>query len=158
MSAPACVSHRVTSLRTGPRVATSRGGTHQRIHPMSVGLRRIRRYALLLAGVGLLAGCSRSLLTAPAPTRASEPVLESGTAPAPPAPAARARRPRSLAGEWRTLPAADTRVNWLPVVSALVMKGEECQVVGHRWALQFEKGSLSDDETITIKDYDPNVL
>jgi hypothetical protein len=31
-------------------------------------------------------------------------------------------------------------------------------VIGHRWSLQFEKGSLPDDETITIKDHDPDIL
>ena len=31
-------------------------------------------------------------------------------------------------------------------------------VTGHRWSLQFEKGSLTSDAQITIQDYDADVL
>ena len=48
--------------------------------------------------------------------------------------------------------------SWVTVVTKLVRKDQEMVVTGHRWSLQFEKGSLSEDATVTIQDYDANVL
>ena len=123
---------------------------------MSVRFHMTSRAALLIAGLCLVAGCSRSLLTAPAPQHASGPGLESTSAP--PAETLAPPPPSQLGVSIRTLPAADTLITWVPVISTFVRADEQKQVVGHRWSLQFEKGSLPDDETITIKDHDPNIL
>ena len=44
------------------------------------------------------------------------------------------------------------------MVQKLVLKDQSAVVTGHRWTLQFAKGSLLSDALITIQDYDPNVL
>jgi len=120
---------------------------------MTTRLQLSFRVASLLAGLCVIAGCSRSLLTAPAPTRTAQPGLESVVAPKPAPPP-----PSLLASPGPSLPLPDSLIDWVPVVSTLLRKDQAALVVGHRWSLQFEKGSLPDDATVTIKDYDPNVL
>ena len=120
---------------------------------MSVPLRNTHRAALLLGVILLLAGCSRSFLTAPAPGGAGSPTLESATAPA-----SAPDPPSRLSLLNGPLPAADSLLNWQPVVQILVRQDEDKVVVGHRWQLQFEKGSLAADALVTIRDYDANVL
>jgi hypothetical protein len=115
---------------------------------MRIHLHKRLRQALALTGLLLLAGCSRSLLTAPAPGRADAPVVESGRAPAP--------APPSLLGG--VLNTVEKILNWTTVVQKLVRKDQETVVTGHRWSLQFEKGSLASDAVITIEDYDADVL
>jgi hypothetical protein len=105
------------------------------------------RPALALLTALLLAGCSKSLLTAPDPATTNVPVVEN---------ARQAPQPPSLLGG--ALPIVDQLLNWVTVVTKLVRKDQEMVVTGHRWSLEFEKGSLSADATITIQDYDPNVL
>lgn len=114
---------------------------------MRVSLHKRLRQAFALAGLLLLAGCSKSLLTAPAPTTTA-PAVESGKAPAP--------APPSLLGG--VINTVDKLLNWTTVVQTLVRKDEVKVVTGHRWSLQFVKGSLADDAQITIDDYDPDVL
>ena len=114
----------------------------------------LERSALALAGLLLLAGCSRTLLTAPELDPASDPSVVTG--PASSAAVVVPPPPPSLLGG--ALSQVDSLLNWVPVVQKLVRKDEDVVVSGHRWSLHFEKGSLVEDETITIKDYDANVL
>src|SRR5262245_45379220 len=111
-----------------------------------------KRLAPALAGLLLLAGCSRTLLTAPGsatePGVVVEPAASAAVVVAPP--------PPSLLGS--VLSPVDSLINWVPVVQKLVRRDEDVVVTGHRWSLHFEKGSLDSDQTITIKDYDANVL
>lgn len=103
------------------------------------------RLACTLAALALLAslaGCSQAPLTAP---------------PAPDAPSTRVEPPPppSLLG-------LDTLVtsvlNWKVVSSVLVPGGVDQTVTGDRYSLHFAKGSLAQSVTVTIQDYDPNVL
>lgn len=109
--------------------------------------KRIRPVLALVSAL-LLAGCSKSLLTAPDAGTTSVPVVEDGARQAP--------QPPSLLGG--ALPIIDNLLNWTTVVSKFVRKDQVMVVTGHRWSLQFEKGSLSADATITINDYDADVL
>ena len=102
--------------------------------------------ALALAGLLLLAGCGRSLLV-------SAPVAND--APVAPAAAVQAPQPPSLLGG--VLPIGQI-LSWATVVQKLVLKDQVAVVSGDRWSLQFEKGSLTADATITIQDYDADVL
>jgi hypothetical protein len=102
--------------------------------------------ALALAGILLLAGCGRSLLVS-APSANDAPVA--------PAAAVQAPQPPSLLGG--VLPIGQV-LSWATVVQKLVLKDQVAVVSGDRWSLQFEKGSLTADATITIQDYDPDVL
>jgi hypothetical protein len=104
--------------------------------------------AVALAGLLLLAGCSRSLLTSPAPSTNGEPGAPSAVVQAP--------QPPSLLGG--ALPIIDKLLSWTTVVQTLVRKDQVAVVSGHRWSLEFDKGSLSADALITIQDYDPDVL
>ena len=106
------------------------------------------RSALALVTALLLAGCSKSLLTAPDPATTNDPVVQNDARQAP--------QPPSLLGG--SLPILDQLLSWVTVVTKLVRKDQEMVVTGHRWSLQFEKGSLSEDATVTIQDYDANVL
>ena len=115
---------------------------------MSVSPNKTLRRALVVAGALLLAGCSRSILTAPATDSTSASTNERGVAQVPP--------PANLLGG--VLNTVDKLLNWTTVVQTLVLKNNVAVVTGHRWSLEFEKGSLSADATITIQDYDPNVL
>jgi len=115
---------------------------------MRVPKNKITQAVFALAGLVLVAGCSKSLLTAPDPAATSVAVVEQGAAQAP--------QPPSLLGG--ALPIVDQLLSWVTVVTKLVRKDQVMVVTGHRWSLQFEKGSLSADATITISDYDPNVL
>src|SRR5262249_52381606 len=122
-----------------------RGRTHRETSPMSVRLHSSFRVASLLAGICLIAGCSRSLLTAPAPPRAAQPGLESAYAPKPaPSP------PSVLAAPGPGQPVPDSLIVWVPVISTMVLRDTATLVVGHRWSLQFQKGSLPDDAVVTI--------
>jgi len=115
---------------------------------MRVPKNKITQAVFALAGLVLVAGCSKSLLTAPDPAATSVAVVEQSAAQAP--------QPPSLLGG--ALPIVDQLLSWVTVVTKLVRKDQVMVVTGHRWSLQFEKGSLSADATITISDYDPNVL
>jgi len=106
------------------------------------------RPALIVAGALLLAGCSRSLLTAPATDSATASTNERGIAQVPP--------PANLLGG--VLSGIDKLLNWTTVVTKLVLKNQVAVVTGHRWSIEFEKGSLTSDALITIQDYDPDVL
>jgi len=101
--------------------------------------------ALAVSGLLLVAGCSRSLPTAPSATAPSASPIERQAPP-----------PPSLLGGVLSLP--DSLLNWVPVVQQLVLVDQDVVVTGHRWSLHFVEGSLTDNELITIKDYDPNVL
>ena len=106
------------------------------------------RPALVLAGALLLAGCSRSLLTAPDAGPTSTTTVERNVAQVPP--------PANLIGG--VIDGINKLLNWTTVVTKLVLKDQVTVVTGHRWSLEFEKGSLLDDALITIQDYDPDVL
>ena len=107
--------------------------------------KHILRPALVLAGALLLAGCSRSLLTAPpaGPATAERDVAQV----APPA---------NLLGG--VIDGVTKLLNWVTVTQTLVPKDQVATVTGHRWSLEFEKGSLLADALVTIQDYDPDVL
>jgi hypothetical protein len=96
----------------------------------------------------LLAGCSRSVLTAPAPSANDASGAPSAAVQAPP--------PPSLLGG--ALPIIDKLLSWTTIVQTLVRRDQVAVVSGHRWSLDFEKGSLSSDAVITIEDYDADVL
>jgi len=114
---------------------------------MRISPKHASRPALLLCGLLLLAGCSRSLLTAPgAPTTSAPAPQAIASAPAPP----------SLLGN--VLPVVGNILNWTLVTQTLVHKDQVTVVTGHRWSIEFEKGSLVNDALITIQDYDPNIL
>jgi hypothetical protein len=104
---------------------------------------------LALAGALLLAGCSRSLLTAPA----------SGTAAAE-RDVAQVAPPANLLGGviGGVVDGVTKLLNWVTVTQTLVPKNQAAVVTGHRWSLQFAKGSLLADALVTIQDYDPDVL
>src|SRR5262245_31464319 len=123
----------------------------RQLSPKSNRFQKPMRAAILIAGTLLLAGCSRTLLTAPE--------LDPESTHASPAPATQVviPPPPSLLS-MGSLPAADSLLNWVQVTQVLVAKDAQMLVTGHRYDLDFEKGSLPDDEVITIKDYDPNVL
>jgi len=100
---------------------------------------------LVLAGALLLAGCSRSLLTAPpAGTVAAERDV------------AQVAPPANLLGG--VIDGVTKLLNWVTVTQTLVLKNQAAVVTGHRWTLQFAKGSLLADALVTIQDYDPDVL
>jgi hypothetical protein len=103
---------------------------------------------LVLAGAVLLAGCSRSLLTAPATGTSSSTTVERDVAQVSP--------PANLLGG--VVGGVNQLLNWVLVTSTLVPKGQTAVVTGGRWSLAFAKGSLSSDALITIQDYDPNIL
>lgn len=111
--------------------------THNRLRP-----------ALVLAGALLLAGCSRSLLTAPDAGPTSAATVERNVSQVPP--------PANLLGG--VVNGVDKILNWTTVVTKLVLKDQVTVVTGHRWSLEFEKGSLLNDALITIQDYDPDIL
>ena len=115
---------------------------------MRVSPNKTLRQALVVAGALLLAGCSRSLLTAPATGSTSASMSERGIAQVPP--------PANLLGG--VLGGVNQLLNWTTVVQTLVLEDQVAVVTGHRWSLQFQKGSLTSDALITIQDYDPNVL
>jgi len=121
---------------------------------MTIRSRTPIRAALLVAGLLLLAGCSRTLLTAPeldlAPALVAPGAATQVVAPPPPS--------RLLGPTIGSIPAADSLLNWVQVTQVLVPVGEAKQVAGHRYQLDFDKGSLPADELITIQDYDPNVI
>jgi hypothetical protein len=121
---------------------------HWEIQIMRVPRNKWLRQALALAGLLLLAGCSRSLLTAPAVDTSGASAVESAKAPAP--------APPSLLGG--VINTVEKVINWTTVAQTLVRKEEEKVVTGHRWSLQFEKGSLEEDALVTIQDYDRDVL
>jgi len=100
---------------------------------------------LVLAGALLLAGCSRSLLTAPpAGTVAAERDV------------AQVAPPANLLGG--VIDGVTKLLNWVTVTQTLVPQDQAAVVTGHRWTLQFAKGSLLADALVTIQDYDPDVL
>ena len=113
---------------------------------MRISLHKPLGQALALAGLLLLAGCSKSLLTAPAAGTSGADAVERAPAPAPPS---------LLGGVINTV---ENALNWTTVVQTLVRKDEVKVVTGHRWSLQFVKGSLAEDTQITIDDYDADVL
>ena len=115
---------------------------------MRVPTNKFNRALLALASLLLVAGCSKGLLTAPDPGSTSAAVVEHGAPQAP--------QPPSLLGG--ALPIIDKLLSWTTVVTKLVRTNQAMVVTGHRWSLQFERGSLSADATITIEDYDPDVL
>ena len=115
---------------------------------MRVSPNKTLRQALVVAGALLLAGCSRSLLTAPATGSTGASTSERGIAQVPP--------PANLLGG--VLGGVNQLLNWTTVVQTLVLEDQVAVVTGHRWSLQFQKGSLTSDALITIQDYDPNVL
>ena len=115
---------------------------------MHVSPKKTLRHALVVAGALLLASCSRSLLTAPATDSTSASTNERGIAQVPP--------PANLLGN--VLSSIPKLLNWTTVVTRLVLKNQVTVVTGHRWSLQFEKGSLTSDALITIQDYDPDIL
>jgi hypothetical protein len=115
---------------------------------MRVSPAKTLRQALVVAGALLLAGCSRSLLTAPSTGTTSASTNERGIAQAPP--------PSNLLGG--VLSTVDKVLNWTTVVQRLVLTNQAAVVAGHRWSLDFDKGSLTSDALITIQDYDPDIL
>jgi hypothetical protein len=110
------------------------------------------RVASLLAGALLLAGCSRSMLTAPEAGPTSATTAERDVSQVPP--------PANLLGGvlGGVIDGVNKVLNWTTVVQKLVLKDQSAVVTGHRWTLQFAKGSLSSDALITIQDYDADVL
>jgi hypothetical protein len=111
-------------------------------------MRHPHRFAVTLAAtllVVLAAGCSRRLVTAPGP----EPSPPASETTAPAVPSDRLTGPLA-----RTLAAAQ----WHVIAAQLVQAGEVTTVSGGRYELQFERGSLANDELITIRDYDSDVL
>ena len=108
-----------------------------------------KKMILVLAGAVLLAGCSRSLPTTPTTGSAASERDVSQVAP-----------PANLLGGvvGGVVNGIDKLLNWTTVVTKLVLKGQVTVVTGHRWTLEFEKGSLASDVTVTIQDYDPNIL
>jgi hypothetical protein len=117
---------------------------------------RIPVLAALALVLGLAAaGCSRSLLTAPEPEPTPAPAEV--TAPAPPA--GRLAGPSILGLEIKLPPILPLlSATWNLVATKLVRVGEEASVSGARYELEFQRGSLSKDALITIKDYDHDIL
>jgi hypothetical protein len=113
---------------------------------MRLSPRRVSLLAIVLLGLLFLAGCSRSLLTAPATTA---PRTSSSNVTQPPPP------PSLLGG---SLPVIDKLLSWTTITQMLVIKDQVTVVTGHRWSLEFEKGSLLGNTLVTIEDYDPDIL
>jgi hypothetical protein len=113
---------------------------------MRLSPRRASRQAIVLLGLLFLAGCSRSLLTAPATTA---PRTSSSNVTQPPPP------PSLLGG---SLPVIDKLLSWTTITQTLVIMDQVTVVTGHRWSLEFEKGSLLGNTLVTIQDYDPDIL
>jgi hypothetical protein len=95
------------------------------------------------------------MLTAPE----TEPTPAPSQVEAPAPPSDRLAGP-SILSQDITLPPVLPLLNttWNIVTTQLVRSGEEATVTGERYELRFSKGSLSDDEVITIKDYDHDIL
>jgi hypothetical protein len=126
-------------------------------HPMT-HLRRIARLAApLLLMISLLAGCARMSPMEPSLDSApkSAPVVAADPVPPPPsrlyAPAPGSTESPALLGDilnlaWHIIGVKDVRVGRLEFVQA------------NRYELTFAKGSLSEDITCTVKEYDPDIL
>jgi hypothetical protein len=102
---------------------------------------------LVLTGAILLAGCSRSFLTAPASGTASAAAERDVSQVRP--------QPNLLGG---VIDGGDKLLSWITIVQTPVLTNQATVVTGHRWTLQFAKGSLTADALVTIQDYDPNIL
>ena len=106
----------------------------------------------VLAVVLVAAGCSRAPLTAPLTPDSAAPGV---VAPPPPSRLSIPTDPLSADLPLDTLVSAP---DWQLIQSLPVLAGVDMQVTGSRYTLRFAKGSLEKSETITIKEYDPNVL
>jgi hypothetical protein len=113
-------------------------------HPQRIASTTLTTLALLLT----IAGCSRRMLTAPAP----EPAPATTEIVAPPPPTAQLLGP-ILEAAGKLIDAA-----WRTITTKLVRVGEATTVTGARYELEFSPGSLSKDAVITIQDYDHEVL
>jgi len=104
------------------------------------------RAASLLAGALLLAGCSRSMLTAPEAGPTSAATAERDVSQVPP--------PANLLGGvlGGVIDGVNNVLNWTTVVQKLVLKDQSAVVTGHRWTLQFAKGSLLSDAGLRAGD------
>ena len=105
-----------------------------------------------LAAVFVVAGCSRVPLTAPLTPGSAPPGV---VAPAPPS---RLAKPSDQVVATQPLDSLAASLDWQVIRSALVLPGVETQLAASHYTLRFAKGSLSKLETITIKEYDSNVL
>src|SRR5215472_3635645 len=94
-------------------------------------MRSFTKKVLVLAGAVLLAGCSRSLLTAPAASTSNSTAVERDVAQVPP--------PANLLGG--VVGGVNQLLNWVLVTSTLVPKDQAAVVSGGRWSLAFAKGS-----------------
>lgn len=125
-------------------------------------MHRPHRVAILLVA-GLLAivavaGCSRSLLTAPDPAT-SRTTTEIVQPEAPPPPSGRLAGPSILATGITLPPVLPVlKSAWRTLTATLVRVGEVKTVSGGRYSLDFQSGSLSEDAVITIQDYDSDIL
>ena len=115
----------------------------------------------LLATTLIAAGCSRSLVTAPAkfsPSTVAFPMEPVGppdaTSIAPPPPS----QLTVLGGTVPTLPLAKSLLSWAKICDVLVRKGEDRLVSASHYELHFHDGSLATDTTVTIQEHDPGVL
>jgi hypothetical protein len=119
---------------------------------MFIPNRTISNALTVLAAVLVVAGCSRAPLTAPetpdgAPSDAVAPPPPSRLS-TPTDPADLSLSPDSL------LPVLD----WQLIKSVFVLPDVDAAVTCSHYSLRFAKGSLAKAETITIKEYDSNVL
>ncbi len=113
--------------------------------------------AIAIAGLIVLAGCSRSMLTAPVTDALPKPAASAPpTADTAPAPPSRLTVSSNLLSN--PLPKVISALAWVDLCDVLGHKDETKQVAASHYSLQFTQGSLVTDTTITIKEYDPNVL
>ena len=121
---------------------------------MSIATRNAARALVALAALLLVAGCSRTLLTAPGaavePAASSGALSAEGTVPPPP------NRLVSSANLLSAPPQLQL-LNWVQIAQVLVKSDAQQVVSASRYELRFDKGSLTSDTTVTIKEYDPGV-
>lgn len=106
----------------------------------------------VLAAVLLVAGCSRAPLTAPETLDNAPPDV------AAPPPPSRLSTPTDPAAQSLSADSLLPVLDWQLVKSALVLPDVDAAVSGSHYTLRFAKGSLEKAETITIQEYDANVL
>ena len=118
---------------------------------------KIAARAIVLAGLLVWAGCSRTMLTAPvteeAPKTSAAAPPAGDNAPPPPS-----RLTVSSGLLSNPLPKVLNLLSWVDICDVLVHKDETKLVSASHYALQFTPGTLASDTTITIKEYDSNVL
>lgn len=110
---------------------------------------------VVLAALLALTGCARAIHTT------LDPVEDPIAVNVPPQNGNPGAAEAGLLGLPVPLPSADSLLNavvWYPVTQALVLKGTDAVVTGSRYELHFSKGSLDQDQNISIQEYDTNAV